>query len=978
MTMKDLNENQEKAVEHTGGPLLIVAGAGTGKTTVITQKIAYLINELKVEPEHILAMTFTDKAAGEMDERVSQLVDIGYADLHISTFHAFCQRLLEEYALDIGLPNRFRVLEQTDTWLLVREHIYEFDLNYYRPLGNPSAHIHELIRHFSKCKDELVTPESYLAYAESIKLDADNIHTEENDRLTELANAYHFYNQLLLKNNALDFGDLIFYAVRLLRERPSLLRSLKKRYTHILVDEFQDVNWSQYELIRMLTDDTSELTVVGDDDQSIYAFRGASVSNILRFKEDYPNAKEVVLNVNYRSGQEILDTTYALIQHNNPDRLEVKLALPKALISASGTPSIVRHLHFTSLDEEIQGVIQAIQFVREQDKTSSWDDIAILVRANSAAAPCMRALEHAGIPYEFLSSNGLYRQPIVMDCINFFKAIDNNYDATALYRLVTMPALNVQAADVHELVQHSKRKAYAYISILEHPQNFGMSQDGIAKAMLLHSAIMQGRASALKQNPTAVLYQFLDSTGYLAYLAREENQGNHTVIRDIYHLKQFFDDIQAFETAEPGATVHNFVERLLFSMEAGDDGTIHQLEDTPDSINIMTVHGAKGLEFDHVFVINMVEERFPSRSRGDAIELPLALINEQLPEGDYHYQEERRLCYVAMTRARKTLSLTSADDYGGARKKRVSRFISESDIVTSFVGHRTAGEHHELSKKHIETPSQASSHEPYVLPKTFSFSQIRSYETCPYQYKLAHVLKIPVRGTASFSFGNTMHATLQHFYERVQQLNGAEQASLFATKSAYAKADGIKIPPLDELYSLYDAAWVGDWYESKHQKEEYYRKGKEIMKVFYATHQGTWTIPIVLEGGFKIKIGSYIVNGKIDRIDLKEDGLHIIDYKTGKSKEKVNGDDKDQLLIYQIAAQSLPQFRHEGPVSQLTFYYLNDNIQTSFVGSDKELQKLKDKMEETLDNIHARNFEATPSKFACERCNFRDICEFRK
>ena len=333
-----LNPAQKEAVEYTGGPLLIVAGAGTGKTTGITQKIAHLIAQGLAKPEEILALTFTDKAAGEMEERVDQLVDIGYTEMQISTFHAFCQRLLENHGLDIGLPNRFDLLTETEAWLLVRENLDKLNLDYYRPLGNPTRHIHELLRHFGKCKDELITPEEYLRYAEQIKLDGDDVNTSERSRLIEVANAYHRYNHLLIEHGAFDFGDLIGYSVRLLRERPLIRQALQARFKYILVDEFQDVNYAQYELVKLLTVQSSEfrvqrpqLTVVGDDDQSIYAFRGASVANILQFKEDFPDSKEVVLTENYRSGQEILDCAYHLIQNNNPDRLEEKLKIEKRL-----------------------------------------------------------------------------------------------------------------------------------------------------------------------------------------------------------------------------------------------------------------------------------------------------------------------------------------------------------------------------------------------------------------------------------------------------------------------------------------------------------------------------------------------------------------------------------------------------------------------------------------------------------------------
>jgi len=412
---KNLNKQQKQAVEYTAGPLLIVAGAGTGKTTVITQKISYLIKNKSIKPEEILALTFTDKAAGEMEERVDKLLDISYVDIQISTFHAFCQNILEKYGLDIGISNSFKILTQTDAWLLVRENLNKFDLDYYKPIGNPTRHIHELIGHFQKCKDELISPQEYLDYAENLRLDKDNENTEEKSRLTEIANTYHVYNQILLDNGALDFSDLIYYTVKLLEERPNILNALQDQFKYILVDEFQDVNWSQYRLVRLLTGEKGQLTVVGDDDQSIYAFRGASVSNILRFKDDYKDAKEVVLNENYRSGQEILDIAYKLIQNNNPDRLEQKLNINKNLKSYSlNLKSVVTHIHSDSLEAEVQAVVQEILKLKKRDKISTWDDFAILVRANSNADPFLQALENAQIPYEFLASSGLYRQPIAL------------------------------------------------------------------------------------------------------------------------------------------------------------------------------------------------------------------------------------------------------------------------------------------------------------------------------------------------------------------------------------------------------------------------------------------------------------------------------------------------------------------------------------------------------------------------------------
>ncbi|MBI2038255.1 MAG: ATP-dependent helicase [Candidatus Magasanikbacteria bacterium] len=974
-----LNPSQKQAVEYVSGPLIIVAGAGTGKTTVITQKIFHILQNKLAKTSEILALTFTEKAAAEMFDRVDAEVGIGYVDLQISTFHSFCQKILEEYGLDIGISNKFKLLTEVDAWLLVRQNLDKFNLDYYRSLGNPTNHIHTLISHFQKCKDELITPADYLRYVQELQADTDNAEIEEKNRLAELANAYHVYNQLLLDNNYLDFADLIFYTIKLLKERPAILKLLQNRFKYILVDEFQDVNWAQYQLVRLLTGSNSQLTVVGDDDQSIYAFRGASVSNILRFKDDFPKAQEIVLNENYRSRQEILDSAYKLIQHNNPDRLEVKLQVNKKLVNSSKTSASkgksVVHLHSATLDQEVRSVIEEIKKIKDTDKEAAWDDFAILVRANNHSEPFISALEKAGIPYEFLAASGLYRQPLVLDCINFFKLLDNYRESSAIFRLLLMPIWKMDDHDIQKITFNAKRKSISFYEALKRAVEFGLSSNGIAAADKLLTVIHAGMQNAKNEKPTTVLFHFLQDSGLLEYLAKEEVDQNREVIRQIYQLKEFFEYMGGFENSTPGAHVASFLEHLNYIMESGDLGAMYQPTETPDSVNIITVHKSKGLEFKYVFVVNLVEDRFPGRRRGEPIEIPAALIKEQMPSGDSHYQEERRLFYVAMTRAKERLYLTSADDYGGVKTKKISRFLPEIEFS---VLEKEAGKKEPL-KISIPSKNKEKGEFIYELPKVFSFSQIKSYRTCPYQYKLAHVLKIPTKGNASFSFGQSIHSALQKFYERLKDLNRATQTSLFALpEKVEPSSNGVKAPSLQELFNFYEAAWIDDWYKSKAQREEYYKLGKEILQTFYNTEKDNWTIPISLEGWFKIKIGNYLVNGRIDRIDQLPNGqLEIIDYKTGNGKEKLESEDKDQLLLYQIAVNELPEYKNIGAPERLTYFYLNDNLKVSFLGNEKDIEKLKEKVVMAIDKINSQDFTATPSPHVCKRCDFRDICQFR-
>lgn len=979
--MSTLNKAQKQAVEYVSGPLLIVAGAGTGKTTVITEKIAYLIKNNLAKPEEILALTFTDKTADEMQERADALIDVGYADLQISTFHSFCQKILEFYGLDIGLPNHFKPLSETDSWLMVRRNLSKFNLDYYRPLGTPARHIHELLTHFSKCKDELISPEDYLKLAEDKKMDKDNAEFAEGEaaRLAEVANAYHTYNQLLLDKGALDFADLVFYTIKLLRARPNILKILQNRYKYILVDEFQDVNWAQYLLVQMLAGERKLLTVVGDDDQSIYAFRGASVSNIMRFKDDFPEAKEIVLTENYRSEQEILDYAYDLAQKNNPDRLEIKLKINKKLKSSKkakkGTVSVLRG---TTLDEEMRLVVEQIEQIKNTDAEAVWDDFAVLFRANSHAEPVINLLEKRGIPYEFLSASGLYRQPIIIDAVNFFRAITDHRESAAIFRLLDLPPFKFNALDISKILNFAKQKSISYFEALHRTKEIGLSESSLSLADKLLALITAGIGEARDAKPTIALYHFLENSGYLAYLTKAELAGDRSVIRQIYHLQQFFEEINSFETDNAGAKVADFLEHYEYILESGDRGTIKPVADTPDSVNLMTAHKAKGLEFKYVFVINMVEERFPARNRGEGIEMPAEFIKERLPEGNAHEQEERRLFYVAMTRAKEKLFLSYAEDYGGKRVKKPSRFLDDLGLIPKTVEDKPAKK---ILAGHAH-PETEQAELVYELPKTFSFSQIHDYGDCPYRYKLGNILRIPSKGNAHLSFGNSMHQTFQEFYTRVQELNSVVQSSFFSQdklgKKIFPASGDIKVPTLNELLKIYEKNWIPDWYENAEQREKYFVEGAAALKVFYESNAGHWTVPALLESKFAIKIGDYKITGRVDRIDQTPDGsLEIIDYKSGKAKSRLDSDDKDQLLIYQIAAEELPEYQNIGRPGKLTYYYVKENSAISFLGQDKDKEKLKEKLQAIIDRIHSKDFTADPEKVKCELCAFKNICEFR-
>ncbi|MBN1325433.1 UvrD-helicase domain-containing protein [Candidatus Falkowbacteria bacterium] len=994
------NTEQKKAITFGNGPLLIVAGAGTGKTMVITERIAHLILDKGVNTDAILALTFTEKAAQEMEERVDRLLPYGYVDLWISTFHSFCQKILEQHALDIGIPNNFKLLDETKQWLLVRENFAKFNLDYYKPLGNPTKFIHALIKHFSRAKDEEAYPEHYLAYAEKLKGNADStmsdeLLAEESLRIKEVAEAYHTYQQLLLDNNFLDFGDLINYTIKLFKKRPNILKKYQKQFEYILVDEFQDTNIAQYDLIKMLCGEKKNLTVVGDDDQSIYKFRGASVSNIMQFKKDFPESQEVVLTQNYRSTQNILDLAYNFIQLNNPNRLEYELnkikkgekgkkskkgvglkKIDKHLIAENKGKGIIEHLHEKTLDDEVQVIIKKIIELKKKDKEATWSDFAILIRSNDAATPFINYLRKTNIPHQFMALRGLYAKPVILDIMSYFKLLDNYHESPAVYRILNSLAVDIEAKDIIQMTHEASRKTESLYEVMQRVSTLrGINAKTISEVNQLLGWISKHTQLAKQKTVGELLKAFLEDTGYLEKLvAKDDYESNQA----ISYINQFYKRIQAFEESVPGARLNLFMEQMEFELESGEMGPLSvDLEVGPDMVKIITVHSAKGLEFKYVFIPNLIDRRFPTGERSEAIELPDELVKEILPEGDVHLQEERRLFYVAMTRAKYGLFLSSADDYGGARKRKISKFLVElSETNPSFKLAKAALAESGLELTRVKPVVKKEKLE-YKLPERFSYSQLTAFGKCPYQYKLGFIIKVPVFGRGTFSYGKSIHETLEEFFKRIFEKLENKQTDLFG--SSDKKPRSIKISDLikfDELKKIFQAKWKDEWYASKDQREKYFKKAGESLKVFYDQIKDNPCQTEAVEKVFNLKVKDFTIIGVIDRIDRLSDGsIVLIDYKTGEAKEEktISAENKMQLLIYQIAAEQVMKEK----VNKLIFYYIDNNSTLEFLGEEKDKERIKQEIIRRIEAIRSSDFAATPSEYTCSWCDFRNICDFR-
>ena len=958
--LEGLNEAQREAVVHSEGPLLIIAGAGTGKTSVITRRIAYLISTKKAKPEEILALTFTDKAATEMEERVDLLVPYGYTDMWISTFHAFGDRLLRESGFEIGLTSDFRVLTRPEQVIFFREHLFEFPLSFYRPLSDPTKFIEDLLTLISRARDEDIGPGAMLAYAEGLKEKSkkapkDRVLKEEAQKFSEIATLYQVYEVLLLKEGKLDFANQVALCLELFRKRPSVLAKVQSRFHYILVDEFQDTNLAQFELVRLLAAPRNNITVCGDDDQSIYKFRGAAISNILGFMDHYPKAKQVVLTRNYRSTQRILDQAYRLIRYNNPDRLEQKRRLDKRLIGAPGGKP-VEHWHFDTLASEADAVAAFIQ-ERVEKTESHYEDFAILVRSNKEADPFIRALNMRGIPWRFSGNQGLYSREEVKLAISFLRLMTNLDDNPSLFHLASSEMYELDMAFLTRASHLANRLNRSLFSVLKESSQGKMIEDLSGPETQKLERFLQDLENFLKKSRDyttgQLLYEFLKESGTLSRLSKIE-----TVETDakIQNLAKFFEQVRNFEILSKEDRVWRFVAHLNLLMEAGDDPAVVEATLDIPAVNILTVHKAKGLEFDIVFMVSLVQRRFPLPHRKDPIELPEPLIQEILPTGDFHVQEERRLFYVGMTRAKSELYLTSAQDYGGERTRKVSQFVIEAlDLPKDQVKIRKASALETLSRQAVSertpTPSLPIGEKELI---SLSHYQLDDYLTCPLKYKYVHLLRLPVLQHHTVVYGRAVHAAIEAYYRR--RLEG--------------KAMTVK-----ELLSTFEASWTGEGFLSREHEERRLTAGREALKRFHKEEKRK-VLPTYVEKEFSFVLGNDRIVGRWDLVYEHGGEIGIADVKTSeiRSQEKAQERVKEnlQLSIYALAYREV--FGKIPDWVELRF--LESGLVARDKRSESDLEKTVAKIKELSAGIRSRDFIAKPAYQSCRTCAYKDICPY--
>jgi DNA helicase-2/ATP-dependent DNA helicase PcrA len=966
--LQDLNDAQREGVTHGEGPLLIVAGAGTGKTQVITRRIAWLIAEKRARPDEILALTFTEKAAAEMESRVDVLVPYGYTDATLATFHAFGDRLVRNFGIELGFTTRPRICTEAEVRVFLREHLFDLGLERYAPLGQPDRHLAALVRCFSRARDEDVSPEEYLAFAERLGAAAtDDAQRDEAAAEREKARAFARYRDLMLASDRLDFGDQVGLALRILRERPHVLRQMHDQYRFILVDEFQDTNHAQFELIRLLAGRRRNLTVVGDDDQSIYRFRGAKMANLLAFLDVFQEARTVVLTTNYRSRQNLLDASYKLIQQNNPDRLEFALQeragdrrFDKRLRSALAGEGVIEHREFHTASDEADFVAATIATEVNAGRRHPRD-FAILARTHRYLVPVLTALEATGIPFQQSAQSRLYSREEVRLCLAMLRAVADPDDSEAVFQLLASPLLLADDTDLERLSSHAYRRNQSLRQVLERlegePLLHELKDATREAAGRFLDLVRQLSHLATRRPTTEVLYAFVHESGFLARLTALDTPEAEEQVRN---LAKFFNIAKRVgETLEENR-VHSFVRYLGLLIEAGDDPAAAEVDVELDAVQVISAHNAKGLEFPVVFMVGLAEGRFPLNDRGDELPFPAALIKEPPTRHNPHTAEERRLFYVGMTRAQEELYLTWAINYGTKMPWKMSKFVAEALDIRAPKGPRPMPSARESIERHAPAPvAPAQTRAPISDQELLELSsgKIDDYLFCPLKYRYAHEVRVPLAADPRLMYGTAIHNAILSYYQH--------------------RLRGYPIS-VEDVVKVFERSWSSEGFLSRDHEERRLAQGQETLRAFVAREDKSRTSPLQVEQSFKFRQGMNSVSGRWDRIDERDGGIAVVDFKTSDVEEEKGAMQRTmesleggQLGLYALAYH---ETRHVMP-ARVELHFVDSGAVGSAALNSGHLEKARARIAEAAAGIRAARFAPKPGFNTCRNCPYSEtIC----
>jgi superfamily I DNA/RNA helicase/RecB family exonuclease len=962
------DERQQQAIGHVHGPMLVIAGAGTGKTTVLTQRVANLIREGHARPDEILALTYTDNSAAEMLARVqTELKGTATDGLQACTFHVWCNGLLQRRGAAFG------VLDDKDLWVYLRRRIRDLRLQHFVRAANVGQFLDSLLDFMRRCQDELVGPAEYLFYVQRLergeiplprvakaKKQANLEPTEILERCREIARVFATVEDMLREKNLGTFGHMITRAYRLLKDDATLLDEERRRTRFLLVDEFQDANFAQVEILSLLAGQAANVFVVGDPDQAIYQFRGASSEAFTLFAKNFPATRIVVLGKNRRSLLPILRCAFGIVNDNPPVFGQI-LSQKAMSISYQRTPleslrdeeakqradaavaPLVEIVTWRDKEIEAFDLAHRIQKKRKEQRCA-WKNFAVLYRQHNHRDELVRELAERGIPFS-IEGLDVLDTPEVRDVVACLTASVSPNDAASLFRVAALPQFGINPVELRAGMRAVRRQELDLRTVLGRLAGGAAALESVEK---VHREV--GNDGVCADDAVKVVIRHFEL-------------GRSPLVVTFLNFVEAWRKKAIAETGSPS----EFIEYLDYFVQAR--GAIALPRSPDDAVQLLTAHAAKGLEFQHAAMIRGSSVSFPTPYHEPLIAFPAELrtsgasCSNGIPTDDktLHEEEERRLFYVAMTRAKDTLAIYA--NQGQSKKDpKPTKFLREFMVsppyrkfwsthsAAAVQDDLFAAEEQKMSLEHSNVATWL------LMPPSANFSgglsasAIEIYEECPLRFKLEREWNLPREVSASLHYGAAMHGVLRTFYDaqRYQREIGDDEL-------------------LEQFRSALAAAGIADRY----QYELYLRQGMDQLRLFFDWARSAAPPDVIeTEHRFELQVGSAKLAGRVDRMDRTgPDTVAIVDYKTGKPKSQEDADESLQLSLYALAARETLGKRAE----RLIFHNLENNTAAVTTRNDAQLEEAKLRVEDVAERIAEGDF-APKAGYHCAFCPYRNLC----
>ncbi len=985
----NLNFQQQEAVKEIEKPLLIIAGAGSGKTLTVASKIAYLI-EQGVKADSILALAFNEKAAEELKERVLGMV-VDAEDLCISTFHSFCNQFIHDNILYTKLNANFRVITQTAQLVYLTKNINSFGIQHLEFNHEPYTLADEMAKFISRCKDEFISPADiaeYIGKREKESLDEEA--KEDLNCLKDIHKIYRAYEEYKLENNLIDFGDMLCTVYNVLKSKPLILKRYQEKFQYVIVDEFQDTNYIQLQIVQQIAAGHGHITVVGDDDQSIYRFRGAYLTNIAEFKKIFPNNTQIALEHNYRSTKKIVEVANKLIE-KSPERTVKKLFTK----NKDG-----ENITVTETPNETSQANYILETVKELLSKYPPQDIAILCRRKATAEPIIKAFRKQGVRFNFVGEAGFFQEPIVKDITAYLHVISNPLECNAeIVRILNRPNYGIKQVEICKFNCYASEKDISLYEAFDQLSKIDVDKFKFIEVKKTLSDIINSKK---RHGTLDLIHSLLFEREFYKYEIALENN------RNIQLINQFYTFAEEFNRIYPDNDIEDFTEYLSFA----SNFEIEEQNLEEQSVVISTIHGVKGMQYPVVIIPDLVDNKLPTRFQKDKFAIPKELlkgIQSQFDEKELHTQEERRLFYVAITRAKEKLILTYAKRYGENKTdSKTSKFLKEIEyqqnqnitfqqadavdlspesttkedqiqahLMKQILSNLNTAKYSEAienvllyakaTNKNVDikkliakikepdyTKLSKTKEAPVTVSEThgFSVSQFVGYKKCPRLYMYRHVMMIPEKPKYYFDFGSTLHSIAEQLTKMQkygQAINEAVALELLAKH------------------------WDPKGYKSKIDEKRDYEQAKAILRVFLDEQANCKTEIVDIERWFETSIGTVKLRGRIDRIDKDGSNYTVVDYKTSKKATSLNELKKDmQMLVYAFAVR---QIYPDGGLLRVGNWFLRTNEKVFFEPAQEAIEAMQAEIADMALKIKAASFEPKKGTWVCTQCDYKCLCD---